>query len=412
MKTKSLCLVAAAIAVFGLGADEGPQGVDWSTDGANLFFTQGNVGIGTSNPTARLDVRDSANTVVFIKNNKSSAAAIGIKAQSVSTSGKALVGIASSSTGNTIGVQGESKSESGIGVKGFAKSATGASTAVLGQNLSTDGIGLHGLVPESSAATAGFFQGGFNRFETNVESLGRFIEIERLSTHNGGNDLLELTIPDGSSDTSEFIEAERGADTEFRVQGDGNVFADGAFTGGGADYAEWMQLLNTNESLQPGDVVGVFGGRVSHRTQGAQQVLVVSTNPVVIGNGHAEADLGKDQEAVIAMLGQAPVRVRGAVKVGDFIIASGSEDGTALAVAPAEMTLALMPRLIGTAWDAAEGEGIHSINTSIGLDQRSAIVSILAEREMRIAELSRAVEAQQVRLAELEAAVVRLLAQQ
>ena len=34
----------------------------------------------------------------------------------------------------------------------------------------------------------------------------------------------------------------------------------------GADYAEWLPRLHPDESIESGDVVGIFGGSVSKQT--------------------------------------------------------------------------------------------------------------------------------------------------
>jgi hypothetical protein len=76
---------------------------------------------------------------------------------------------------------------------------------------------------------------------------------------------------DKTVNTGALLEAANGADLEFRVDSSGDVFCDGSFQGGGADYAEWLPLADPTEELAPGDVVGVSGGRVSRRTAGAHQ---------------------------------------------------------------------------------------------------------------------------------------------
>jgi len=54
-------------------------------------------------------------------------------------------------------------------------------------------------------------------------SPGQVVNIERTTPHGNANDLLQLRIPSGSSDTSQFIEAENGGSNVFLVHGDGLV---------------------------------------------------------------------------------------------------------------------------------------------------------------------------------------------
>ena len=74
-------------------------------------------------------------------------------------------------------------------------------------------------------------------------------------------------------------------DREFYVSNNGNVFADGAFTPGGADFAE---LLPAASGLEPGDVL-VIGrdGKLARSAQAYQPsvVGVYSTQPGFLGGG-------------------------------------------------------------------------------------------------------------------------------
>jgi hypothetical protein len=94
-----------------------------------------------------------------------------------------------------------------------------------------------------------------------------------------------------------------------------------AFESGGADYAEWLLKDQVNESLSFGDVVGVKGGVISKSFTEAEKFMVVSQNPTVIG-AMPEANQSKMFEK-IAFMGQAPVKVVGEAKRGDYILPSG-----------------------------------------------------------------------------------------
>lgn len=69
-----------------------------------------------------------------------------------------------------------------------------------------------------------------------------------------GRDILQIEVG-GSATDIQYIECERGSDVEFRVNGDGNVTADGSFTGGGADFAEIVRISSGYESVFAGDVL-------------------------------------------------------------------------------------------------------------------------------------------------------------
>jgi hypothetical protein len=136
------------------------------------------------------------------------------------------------------------------------------------------------------------------------------------------------------------------------------------FVTGGADYAEYLEKSVLSEVIQPGDVVGVVNGKISKNTEGAQLIMVRSTSPSIAGNKPAQKD--KNKYELIAFLGQVPVRVRGTVRTGDYLIPSGQNDGVAIAVSPAALTTAQRRHVLGTAWASADGPGVHLVKTAVG----------------------------------------------
>jgi hypothetical protein len=76
------------------------------------------------------------------------------------------------------------------------------------------------------------------------------------------------------------------SDTEFRLQGDGNAFADGTWTGGGADYAEYFEWSdgNTNEVDRRGISVVLDGDKIREALSGEDPIGVISGNPSVVGD--------------------------------------------------------------------------------------------------------------------------------
>jgi hypothetical protein len=70
-------------------------------------------------------------------------------------------------------------------------------------------------------------------------------------------------------------------------------------------------------------------------------------------------------------MGQVPVKVKGSVKIGDYILPSGEGDGLAIAVAPANMKASDYQRIIGVAWSESDGkeELFNLVNTAIGINQ-------------------------------------------
>jgi hypothetical protein len=157
--------------------------------------------------------------------------------------------------------------------------------------------------------------------------------------------------------------------------------------GTGADYAELLPHLHSSETIEPGDVVGVFGGKVTRTTEGADQIMVVSTAPMVVGNHVAPVEGSVDGFSTIAFVGQAPVNVRGPVKPGDFLVPSGLGDGTAVAIDPAEVTPDQLGTIFATAWESKSDPGVGKINAAIGIDQAAAshrVIAALHDRTQRL----------------------------
>jgi len=116
-------------------------------------------------------------------------------------------------------------------------------------------------------------------------------------------------------------------DAVFRVQANGAVYADGAYTGTGADYAEYF--FTKNKDLVAGETVCIDEENNNaikrcSRSGDTNIMGIVSSNPSVIGNGQDDRENDENYK-VIGMLGQIPARVNdenGAIKIGDGLAAA------------------------------------------------------------------------------------------
>tara|TARA_R100000995_G_scaffold84293_1_gene62531 strand:- start:433 stop:2274 length:1842 start_codon:yes stop_codon:yes gene_type:complete len=80
-----------------------------------------------------------------------------------------------------------------------------------------------------------------------------------------------------------------GGDLEFQLRGDGEAYADGSWTGGGADYAEYFEWSDGNASSQDriGLSVVLDGNKIREATgsDSADNIIgVISGNPAVVGD--------------------------------------------------------------------------------------------------------------------------------
>src|SRR5439155_14131990 len=124
--------------------------------------------------------------------------------------------------------------------------------------------------------------------------------------------------------------------------------------------------------------------------------MVISTGPIVAGN-----DPGEDARAnyaQVAFIGQAAVKVRGALRTGDFIVPSGANDGVGIAVAPEAITGEQFAQVVGQAWETSADANVKLVRVAVGLIRNDPTVQRLVETN----------RAQAEELASLEARVATL----
>lgn len=162
--------------------------------------------------------------------------------------------------------------------------------------------------------------------------------IEAINTHpdSRANTLIACSAQSAKGDCAS-------GSIVFRVRRNGNVTADGAFTGGGADYADMMRIVGNPEDFSPGDVLVIDpdGGGLIKALQPYSRAVagVYSTQPAFVGDMRGLLEEDQEQSAFIpvALLGVAPVRVtaeNGAIRPGDLLTTS-STPGHAMKARPA-----------------------------------------------------------------------------
>jgi hypothetical protein len=157
----------------------------------------------------------------------------------------------------------------------------------------------------------------------------------------------------------------------------------------GADYAECLPRLSEDEVIESGDIVGVFGGKITKTIIGAHHVMAITDKPIVLGNTPDKENQHLYEK--VSFLGQVPIKVFGAVQLGDFIIPSGLNDGTGIAVSPEKITSTEYSLVVGRAWEASDEKGVKRINTVVGLPstypQLSELLVIMQAQQAEIATL-------------------------
>jgi len=150
-----------------------------------------------------------------------------------------------------------------------------------------------------------------------------------------------------SSTTNDILQVKNGANIVFRVNGAGNVQADGGYHCGNnlddgagtldeneiapclydSSPADLAEMLPAAGDLEPGDVLAVDGeGQLVRSTEAYQRTVVgvYSTRPSYLGNG---IKWGQAGYAPLAIAGVVPVKVsaeNGPIRPGDLLVASGT----------------------------------------------------------------------------------------
>ena len=179
-----------------------------------------------------------------------------------------------------------------------------------------------------------------------------------------------------------------------------------SYQSGAGDYAEWLLKADPGETFQPGDIVGVYGGRISKLTENADHLMVISFNPIVLGNmpeEGREADYEK-----VAFMGQVPVKVLGEVEVGDFILASGFHNGLGIAVSPEDIEPGQYCKIVGTAWSGSDSLDLGFVNLAVGLNAND-MARLNVVQEEKITAQENEINGLKRQLAQMNAALEQLL---
>ncbi|GAB5536804.1 MAG: hypothetical protein Rubg2KO_30530 [Rubricoccaceae bacterium] len=359
----------------------------------------------------------------------STGTATAIRGQSNADRGRGVYGRASGTTGESIGVDGLAFSPNGYGVRGVVTSSTGGigvlGTAsgigghgVEGRATETGGIGLYGRVDSPDGYSA-FLTGGrgvhvetgdINLQDSNllnediaVEDEDAVVGLYSEASGAWGSALVLGEVRSDGFDNKWSIARGTGTggalhftsglnanyasnDTQMRIDTDGSVHADGSFTGGGADFAEWLPLSDASSRPEPGQLVGVTAGHVGLATDDAEQVMIVSSNPAFVGNPDAE-----ENGALVALVGQAEVRLASPMaQVGDLLVASGQDNGLAKAVSPARYDPATDGPVAGRVLELVSSSTAVAL---VGVDEAAALRAVVVRQQDELATQQRQLDA-------------------
>lgn len=156
------------------------------------------------------------------------------------------------------------------------------------------------------------------------------------------------------------------------------------YSSSAGDYAEYLELMDYNDfqKIIPAQVVGVKGGKISLNTNDSDKIMVISTNPAVVGKAPSKENEKKFK--AVAFMGQVPVFVLNKAKIGDYIIPSGNNDGYAVAKSKDMMEIDDYKNIIGIAWEETNSSKL--INVVVGINTND-VVGVIKEQQSKITDL-------------------------
>jgi len=284
-----------------------------------VINVDGNVGIGTGFPTEKLEVVGtiSGTTLHFGDMLSGSGYAIFRNVTDSTTSfqindadgGNPVFNVDTTNERVGIGTASPLAKLDVIGVEyetGAYIYSSGASVLALDNYSGTTGSGMNAHISF----------GYKNVFDTELYRHG--------PTGSGG--IVIKTQQTSTSDNAFRVITQNGSEnnTVFKVRADGAVTAEGSFTGGGADLAEWFPTADLG--MKPGDITCLDPARPKHvkrcNSYDLKMIGIVSTKPGFIGNSQIGIE---GNSALIGLIGQVPVKVIGNVDIGDSITLSKTD---------------------------------------------------------------------------------------
>jgi len=220
------------------------------------------------------------------------------------------------------GVDGRSNTGSGVrGTSGYV-GVWGTSTS------SSNAVGVAGTASAAgcSASIGGCY--GVQGSAANGYGVEGYTDGSGIGVHGYSNSASSVAIRATGQYGGNLIEAYHGPlfqDRKFHVADNGEVYADGAFNGGGSAMAA---LLPAADGLQPGDVLVVgVDGRLTRSTS-ANQAQVVGVYAGKAGFvGGAEDGEDTTGRVPLAVAGVVSVKVsaeNGAIAPGDLLVTSAT----------------------------------------------------------------------------------------
>lgn len=233
--------------------------------------------------------QDADASAVFIDHN-GNGFCIDINADSITSTSVMIVSADGLTTGKILNLVSNSSSTSTrelVTIHNDNPAATGTSCLELRQDASFRALYIDA---NGTAAAVDMECAGLCIDIRSTSTSASIIDMTAGSGSYAGNEV-SINCARSASVSYSFLVAvsasETTPDTEFDFRGDGNGFADGSFTGGGADFAEYFEWADGNPDGEDrrGIVVQFINGKIAPATSTGNAAGIVSSNPTVVGDG-------------------------------------------------------------------------------------------------------------------------------
>ena len=251
----------------------------WFNSGTELMRVTGtgNVGIGTTSPDVPLEVANSDPRLRLRDNTAGGGANNGGIVEFMGHH-------AGSSDGSRMFAQ----------IKGLKQNSTGGDThgylafhTNQGSASTTEGMRLDhdGRIGQGTTSP------GFNYDMIYSHTTLGAMRLQNQGSFGTYNTLLQVDTFNSASANFQYLVCHSGNgsainDIEFNLRGDANAYADGSWSGGGADYAEYFEWQDGNSSNEDriGHSVSLVGNKIKIAESGETVIGVISGNPAVVGD--------------------------------------------------------------------------------------------------------------------------------
>jgi hypothetical protein len=305
----------------------------WTTAAPNIYFNTGNVGIGTTNPTQKLEINGAA-LVPTIYGSSAASGVLTLQSTSHATKGTINIGVDQTTTTS------------------IAQSGTPGNKLIVATDrliVNNAGVRVNGATDYSdlSVTKINITNPDALQFRTTTPTItsngSMLFSVQNVSGDNvkfsvQNNAISNAFVIDSTGGTpAKLLDVRNLGTSKFSVDGNGNVTAAGNIAAKYQDVAEWVPAAEVEE-LPAGTVVVLDRTKSNHvisSTKSYDQRVagVISAQPgIMLG----ERD---ENKVLVATTGRVLVNVdatNGPIEIGDLLVTSDRE-GVAMKSQPVEI---------------------------------------------------------------------------